>query len=121
MQQKIELAPFRLDLFEGGFKSALFADVERKQQIAIEIRRERLDPMLRFFIQVCGGDFRARRVERFRAAIGDGLIVGDAYYKAALAFKIEHESHVPIQKADLLAGYCFVSMKAKRTRCDKKH
>src|SRR5579871_168524 len=77
MQQKIELAPFLLDVLEHLLHLPFHGDVERQEYRSLKVFCERLDVLLRFLVQIGDGKLRSQRTKRLGTPPGDRLVVGD--------------------------------------------
>ena len=78
MHDEVELAPFLGDALEHCLHLAGHAHVERHEDRRLQLARQRLDIVLRLFVQISDCQLGPEGAERLGAAPGDGLIVGDA-------------------------------------------
>src|SRR5262249_11054083 len=77
VQQKIELAPFLLDVLEYLLDLAFDGDVERQKYRRFQVFCQRLDVLPRLLVQISDGKLGSQRPKRLGAAPGDRLVVGD--------------------------------------------
>ena len=89
VEEKIELAPVRADLIEDAFELPFRADIARKDDRAAEGFGQRANVWLGFGVDVSDRQIRPAAAEGDRAAIRDGLVVGDANDETLFAGEIE--------------------------------
>src|SRR5271169_2524700 len=87
MDEDVQLAPLRPDLFEDGLQLPGNRNVERPRDRRSEFVGKRLDVRPRLFVEPGDGEIGASRLERLRTSIGDGLVVRHAYDKRPLSRK----------------------------------
>jgi len=87
VNQNVEPAPLCRDRLEQRFELAGLADVERHEDRCFQGLRQRFDVRFRFFVEVGDRQFRFQFAECFGAAVGDGMLVGDAGDQCLLALK----------------------------------
>jgi hypothetical protein len=84
MDQKIHLAPFRLERVEGAVELVVLLDIARHHQDRIAGNQPAQPLGLRLAL-IGEGELGAMRLQRARDAPGDGMVVGDPHDEAATA------------------------------------
>src|SRR4029453_2151362 len=78
MDEAVQPTPASTDLVEQRLQLARNFDVERRHNLGAELLPKRLDVRPCFVVKPGNGELGARGTERFGAAKGNRLIVGDA-------------------------------------------
>ena len=85
MDDEVELAPKLLDLAEDRVDRRAVGDVAMADDMAAELLRQRLDPLLQGVALIGEGELGAGIRRRLGDTPGDRAVVGDAHDETALA------------------------------------
>ena len=87
MEQDVQLAPFLPDHVEKRLFLIRIGDVERLDDLGVQLLGERTDIFLGLLVEIGDRKIGALSVKRLGAAIGNGLIIGDADNQRLLSCK----------------------------------
>src|SRR5262249_27488240 len=88
----VELTPLLGDPLEHGLHLAGLVDVERHEDLRLELLGERRDELLGLLVEIGDRDVGAERPQPPGAAPGDRLIVGDADHEGLAALELRQNA-----------------------------
>ena len=87
VHQDVQPPPVLGDALEQRLQLARLRDVERHEDGRIQRPRQRLDVGLGLLVEVGDRQLGAQLAEGARAAVGDGVLVGDAHHERLLVLE----------------------------------